>query len=144
MAWVPKDAKWYLADVIEEIRVKGKKRNVVHVNTLPVRADSPEDAYKKAVKLGRRVNISYKNLAGQKVTCRFRGLKHLLVIYDKLEHGAEILYQEHVGVPKSKLRSWSKPKHRLEVFLPVEAPRGPDYAPEHIMRDLARRLKDEH
>ena len=52
MGYIPEDAKWYLADLVEEITVEGDPRNVVHTNMTLVRADSPEEAYQKAVQLG--------------------------------------------------------------------------------------------
>jgi hypothetical protein len=40
MGYIPTDAKWYLADIVMEITIQGDSRNVVHVNTTLVRADS--------------------------------------------------------------------------------------------------------
>jgi hypothetical protein len=45
MGFLAKVAKWYLADIVEEIRVEGDRRNVVHTNLILVRADSPNEAY---------------------------------------------------------------------------------------------------
>ena len=38
--------------MFKEITVEGESRNVVHTNLLLVRADSPEEAYEKALELG--------------------------------------------------------------------------------------------
>jgi hypothetical protein len=65
-------------------------RNVVHTNMILVRADSPEEAYQKAVQLGTARQQSYENPAGKRVECRFRGLRDLNGIHDELEHGAEL------------------------------------------------------
>ena len=40
----PKDARWYLADVVVEHTVEGDPRNVVHVNVHLIEADSPGGA----------------------------------------------------------------------------------------------------
>jgi hypothetical protein len=53
MGFMPKDARWYLADVVLEHTIEGDPRNVVHVNMHLIEADSPEQAYEKAVALGR-------------------------------------------------------------------------------------------
>jgi hypothetical protein len=45
--YIPKSAKWYLAEIVQQITVEGDSRNVVHTNLVLVRADSPEDAYQK-------------------------------------------------------------------------------------------------
>jgi hypothetical protein len=52
MGYIPEDAKWYLAEIVEEITVEEDSRNVVHRNLHLIRADSPEEAYRKAIELG--------------------------------------------------------------------------------------------
>jgi len=44
MGFVPKDTRWYLADIVLEIIIEDDPRNVVHVNTHLVEAESPEQA----------------------------------------------------------------------------------------------------
>jgi len=139
MGFIPKDAKWYLADIVEEIRVEGDPRNVVHTNVLLVREDFPDEAYKKAIALGRRGNTRYKNTDGKTVTIKFRGLSELNVIHDELEHGCEISYSEAVGVSENKIKSWISPKRKLGVFAPIRPHRVPDYASADIMREVYER-----
>jgi hypothetical protein len=55
MAFIPKDAIWYIADILEEIRVSGYKSSSLHINTILIRASSPEDAYKKANAIGKAI-----------------------------------------------------------------------------------------
>jgi hypothetical protein len=90
MGYIPKDTKWYLADIVQEITVEGDPRNVVHTNLVLIRADSPEEAYEKAMELGTAGDQSWENADGKRVTFRFRGLRELNVIHDELEHGAEL------------------------------------------------------
>jgi hypothetical protein len=123
MGFIPKDAKWYLADIVEEIRVEGERRNVVHTNQI---LDSPDEAYNKAMALGRRANMKCKNTEGKTVTIRFRGLSELNVIHDELEHGCEISYSENVGVSENKIRSWISPKRKLGSVAPIRPHRVPD------------------
>jgi hypothetical protein len=47
MGFIPKDARWYWADLILEFTIEGDDRNVVHINTHLIEADSPEQAYQK-------------------------------------------------------------------------------------------------
>jgi len=139
MGFIPKDAKWYLANIVEEIRVVGDRRNVVHTNLVLVRADSPDEAYKKAMALGKQGNTKYKNVEGKTVKIKFRGLRDLSVIHDELEHGGEITFDEDVGVSEKKIKSWILPKRRLGVFAPIRQPEGPDYASEELMRQVYQR-----
>jgi hypothetical protein len=138
-AFIPRDAKWYLADIVEEVRVEGNRRNVVHTNWTLIRADSPEEAHKKAIALGKGGNTKYRNLDGKTVTIRFRGIKELNVIHDELEHGAEIGFNEKVGVSEKEIKSWIPPKRRLGVFAPMRPIDGPDYASAEVMREVWER-----
>lgn len=142
MGYIPKDAKWWIADLIEEITVRGNSRNVVHCNTILVRADSPEEAYKKALRLGREGNISYENVARQEVRIRFRGIAHPDAIHDKLEHGAELSYSERVGVSRKQIQRLVKRKRELEAFRPYRfhPRRRPDYGARDIMEEVNRRF----
>ncbi len=54
MAFIPQDARWYLADIVLEHRIVGDRRNVVHVNKHLIEADSPQQARRKANALGKR------------------------------------------------------------------------------------------
>ncbi len=74
MACIPSDAKWYLAEIVEEIRIESEPQNTVHTNTVLVRADSPEEAYQSALALGKEGEITYTNPDGKTVNVYFRGL----------------------------------------------------------------------
>ena len=130
MGFIPKDARWYLADVVLEHQIEGESQNVVHVNTHLVEAGSPEEAYEKALALGRGSESEYENTDGRQVRVAFRGLRELNVIHEELEDGAELMYTEDVGVPEDKLREWVRPKEQLGVFAPIKGTSGPNYVPE--------------
>ena len=72
-----------------------------------MRADSPEEAYQKAIELGAQGEIAYESPQGRKVTTTFRGLNDLGVIHDPLEHGAELEYAEQVNMDEAALKRWS-------------------------------------
>jgi hypothetical protein len=93
VAYVPADAKWWLADLIVEFTFEGEVGNLVHYNLTLVRADSAEEAYSKSLRRGAENESTYTNSEGKLVTVRFRGLRNLYVISDDLEDGAELLYQ---------------------------------------------------
>lgn len=142
MAHVPKDAEWFLADLVQEIRVAGARRNIVHINHVIIRARSPEEAYRRAMQLGKRGSISYENLHGKRVTVRFRGLGNLDVIYDPLGDECEIMYRELLGLTERGIRKLVRSKRQLEVFTPIrKRPGRPDFSSREVMNELAKRLK---
>jgi Domain of unknown function (DUF4288) len=117
--------------------IEGDSRNVVHINTHFMEAESPEAAYEKAVGLGRLSEQVFLNTESKEVRVVFRGLRGLDVIHDPLEVGSEIVYSESVGVSEEELSRWLLPKERLGVFAPRRSKRdGPNYLPESVMRLL--------
>jgi Domain of unknown function (DUF4288) len=136
MSYTPKDAHWFIGQLVEEFRVEGSKRNAVHINSVLIEASSPEQAYQKAVELGRQANNEYENPEGKKVVHRFAGLRNLDVIYFPIEHGCEIMFEERLGVGPAALRKLVRKKNDLEAFRPVplRRPRGrPNYSSKEIM-----------
>jgi hypothetical protein len=141
MAYIPKDAQWFIAQQVEEIRVQGHKRNLVHINYVLIQARTPAEAYRKSVELGKSGNQRYKNPDGKAVTIRFLGLRNLDVIHDSLEHGCEIMFSERRGMTRAGLRKLVRKKEELEAFLPVrDRPCQPDYSSKEIMDEVAKRL----
>jgi hypothetical protein len=140
MAYIPESAKWYLADIVEQITVEGDPRNVVHTNLVLIRADSPEEAYQKAIDLGTARDQSYENPDGNRVTIRFRGLRDLNVIHDELEHGAELIYSEKTDLDESAIQKWISPKEELGVFQPIKPSTGLNYISLDIFKELCKRV----
>lgn len=140
MAFIPKDAKWYLAWVVLETIIGGDSRNVIHTNLMLVRADSPDEAYSKAIQLGKVAELTYENPQGEPVVIVFRGLRDLCVIYDELEDGAELAYEEEFGVSNEKIERSIKSKERLAVFSEEDIAAKPDYMPKEIADELEKRF----
>jgi hypothetical protein len=134
MGFVPKDAEWYLAEIVQELTVADDPRNVVWCNLTLVHASSPEDAYARAISLGESGDTEYLNPAGKLVTIRFRGLSHLDVIHDALEHGAELMFHSNVGVGPDDLQKLLRSKEELHLFLPIERAEGPNVASGEIVQ----------
>lgn len=136
MAYIPDDAEWFIAQLVEEFRVEGSRRNAVHINYVLIEARTPGEAYRKAIQLGRQADSTYENPEGKKVVHRFVGLRDLDVIYFPIEHGCEILFEERLGVGPAALRKLVRRKAQLEAFRPVplRGPAGrPDYSSKEIM-----------
>jgi hypothetical protein len=107
---------WYLAELVQECRVAGKSTSLVWINTHCLKAKSAAEAYRKAVTLGKAHNSSYKNIHQKPVTWRFRGLRELLPIYEKIADGAELFYETHTRLTSSGVRKMLIKKQVLCAF----------------------------
>ncbi len=77
MADAPQDARWYIAELIEELILGGNVRNVIHRKTRVIFADSEEDAYDKALSLSTEHEVTYLNQKHDAGQTRYWGLKEL-------------------------------------------------------------------
>ncbi len=142
MAYIPADAQWYLAEIVEDIMITGEEGHVVHVNLVLVRADSPDNAYEAAMALGKEGEAAYKNTDGHWVTVTFRGLRDLHVIHDALDHGAELLYEQQLGLTEAQIDALIRPKEQLGIFRPRRAPQGPKFAAKAIVDELPHEVSE--
>jgi len=82
----PEVARWYIAELVEELILEGNVRNVVHRKTQVIFADSLEDAYQKALSLSTEHEIGYLNQTHKLAQTRYWGLNELnLLQNDKSE-----------------------------------------------------------
>ena len=117
--FIPENTKWFIGELVEEFKAVNQTENLVHINTILIRADSPEIAYQKALTLGEETNRVFINTDGIEVRVNFRGLRGLYPVYDRLEDGAELLYEERKGISDEEIAKMVKPKEELAVFSPT-------------------------
>jgi hypothetical protein len=98
------------------------------VNLCLIEASRPAIAHRKALALGKAAETTCLNPKGRKVSIEFLGLRNLNVVYDRLEHGAELLYDEYVGLTATAARKLVTTRQDLAVFRPIEPSSGPDYS----------------
>jgi len=107
--------QWYVATLIVTSFVKGKQKgkHLFDRQVRIIRAASNEEAYQKALSLGKEENASYRNPRGEKVSWRFLGLEDLRqLLNDHLDDGTEIISWLDRGDPRSCVRL----KQQLGVF----------------------------
>lgn len=94
------------------------RRCLAHENTILIKAKDREEAYQKAVNLGRiSEGMEARDTdTGRSGLWRYEGLTSLLPVYEELEDGAEIFWVKHVGKTVRKIQSRVKAKNELEVF----------------------------
>jgi hypothetical protein len=102
---------FYIAELVQECRVEGYATSLVWINFHIVKAGSPVEAYAKASRLGKSHNNKYK--AGKEARNAqwiFRGIRDLIPIYEKIEDGAEILFEAHERMTEKRIRKMLRSK----------------------------------
>lgn len=100
--WVPSRLK----------KLTPRSRSVVWENTRIIKARNRDEAYKKAMRLGREGHPA-KTPKGE---WRFVGISQLLPIYEPLEDGAEILWHDHGLISVAAMRRLVHSRRQLDVF----------------------------
>jgi len=139
MAFIPSDAEWYVADLVEEIHVTGRKRQTVYINTVLIRAASPDEAFKKATRIGKKSNTKYKNTYGELVVCRFHGVRELNVIHEPLEDGCEIFFRSKPNMTQEGIKRMVSKRADLAVFRVTRATTRGRSFPKSIADELKKR-----
>ena len=133
-------SEWFLAEVVMKIKVADDPRNVVHQNLTLICATSPDEAYRKAIKLGEDGETSYDNPDGKAVRISFEGLSDLVPLYEELGDGAELMFRYKVGMSEEEIKSLVLPRDRLPAFLPPKRAEAPDYASGEVVTEVERRF----
>lgn len=136
MGFVPANAEWYLAELVQELTVQEDSRNVVWRNLILIHAHSPDEA----LSLGRAGDTEYLNPSGKQVTVRFQGIASMDVIHDALEDGAELTFHSETNVAPERLRKLLHSKEELELFRPNKPLEGPDVASGEIVKEVQERF----
>lgn len=83
MADSPDAARWYIAELIEELILDGNVRNVIHRKTRVIFADSQEDAYEKALSLSQEHEVTYLNQTHNSAQTRYWSLNELNLLQEE-------------------------------------------------------------
>lgn len=118
-------ARWYVAKLIEEIAVQDDPLKVIHRTVTVIYANSEEEAYAKALNLGKEREITYRNTVDKLVRTTFWGLGELNVIHDHPDHGTDF-FQEEPAVQRAQPRRragerWGMDIHQAPVFAPIDS-----------------------
>jgi catechol 2,3-dioxygenase-like lactoylglutathione lyase family enzyme len=127
---------WYLADLVVQLDVEDDPRGVVHINTCLVEAATAEEAHDKALALGREQEHEYPNPSGRRVRVRFLGLRELVEVFEPLEDGAELTFQERIGLSDLEARRLVSRRDQLSVFKSGVPSAAPDYSAGDVMADV--------
>jgi len=102
--------EYWVSDRQKQLRPTS--RCPVYENTRLLRAKSREEAYRKAISFARAGMPSRTN-GGE---WRSAGLSMLLPVYEKIEDGAEILWDDRRRMQLTKIKQLVKARHQFSVF----------------------------
>lgn len=92
---------WYMVEIIEKCEPVSRneeqdlRRVVTYGNHHLIKADSPEQAYDKAVTIGREHEYRFFNTNKIEMEWSFVGIRNLLPIYEDIEDGAELMCSDY-------------------------------------------------
>lgn len=93
--------RWYIAELTEEVTLEGDPQNLVHKKTRVIFADSPQDAYEKALSMITEHEISYINQHHKAIRTRFWGLRELNLSNEDMDR-AGMLPGDRAGIARRK------------------------------------------
>lgn len=101
-----------------EARANPRRRCLAWENTIILAANGREQAYEKALRVGRSEadGVWYKTADGGRARWVFEGLTDLLPVYDNLADGSELFYRAHHGRSVQTIKSLVKTKRTLSIF----------------------------
>lgn len=111
---------WYIVEIIEKCEPvsrneeKDLRRVATWGNHHLIKADSPQKAFDKAVKLGKEKNYKFINSEKIEMESMFVGIGELLPIYEDIEDGAELMWNNYGLI--SNRRTMKMPYTKKELM----------------------------
>jgi hypothetical protein len=116
MANSPETARWYIAELTEEVTLEGDPQNVVHRKTRVIFADSPQDAYEKALAMITEHEVGYLNEYRKAIRTRFWGLRELGLSNEDMDR-AGILPENRFGFARRRNSTGLSPEQQFALLL---------------------------
>ena len=114
-----KNGNWFIVEIIEKCEPvkrdenQGLRRVTTWGNHHLIKADSPEKAFDKAVKLGKEAEYKFTNTDKVEMEWIFVGIGELLPIYEDIEDGAEIMWNDYGFISNRRTMRMSYEKKEL-------------------------------
>jgi Domain of unknown function (DUF4288) len=115
----PETARWYIAELTEEVTLEGDPQNIVHRKTRVIFADSPQDAYEKALTMITEHEIGYLNEHRKTIRTRFWGLRELNLSNEDMDR-AGILPEARIGTARRRNATGLSPEQQFALLLSLK------------------------
>ena len=119
MSKSPDTARWYIAELTEEVTLEGDAQNFVHKKTRVIFADSPEDAYEKALAMITEHEVGYLNEHHKAIRTRFWGLRELTLTNEDMDR-AGMLPEARIGTARRRNSTGLSPDQQFALLLSVK------------------------
>lgn len=113
------DDRWYIAELTEEVTLEGDPQNLVHKKTRVIFADSPQDAYEKALSMITEHEISYLHQHHRAIRTRFWGLRELNLTNEDMDR-AGMLPQDRIGTARRKNSTGLSPEQQFALLMTLK------------------------
>ena len=107
--------RWYIAELTEEVTLEGDPQNLVHKKTRVIFADSPQDAYEKALSMITEHEISYINEHHKAIRTRFWGLRELNLSNEDMDR-AGMLPEDRRGSARRRNSTGLTPEQQFALM----------------------------
>lgn len=111
--------RWYIAELTEEVTLEGDPQNLVHKKTRVIFADSPQDAYEKALSMITEHEISYINQHHKAIRTRFWGLRELNLSNEDMDK-AGMLPGDRAGIARRKNSTGLTPEQQFALLMSLK------------------------
>jgi hypothetical protein len=124
-----KNGNWYIVEIIEKCEPveRNEKQELRRVTTWGnhhlIKADSPEKAFDKAEKIGKEAEYKFTNSDKIEMEWIFVGIGELLPIYEDIEDGAELMWNDYGFISNRRtMRMPYKKKELMKLIKPKQQP----------------------
>lgn len=107
---------WYIAEIAVLLDFGPASAPILQNNFVLIGASTPDRALEAAQSRGQLYEDDFLNTDGNPVTCKFIGIRNLHEVYDRLEDGAELLYEEFTLRSRDEAACYVRPRTDLAVF----------------------------
>jgi hypothetical protein len=108
--WIFREVEQWISD--RQKKLTPRSRCLVWHNTRLIKAKNRDDAYRKALRLA-KVGDGSRTTGGHWHSV---GISMLLPVYEAIEDGAEILWEETESMTVAKIKKLVRTKRQLSVF----------------------------
>ena len=124
-----KNGNWFIVEIIAKCEPveRNEKQELRRVTTWGnhhlIKADSPEKAFDKAVKLGKEAEYKFTNCDKIEMEWIFVGIGELLPIYEDIEDGAELMWNDYGFISNRRtMKMPYKKKELMKLIKPKQQP----------------------